>query len=191
MYIVVQDDVDGHLKFKFHIGKKSKRKTASTSSETTPASPNNAYHGENVNSSSSGAGTDNVITPNVREEAQLIDTDPLGGLKQASTSSLELEPGDDPLTSLGEEGGGGEVGGVTQTKLVEKSDSRQDVNNYRHGDHHGGAGYGECLSNEDHANVRGFMYELVGRRLLPHLNEALKSLNEWVRSINVQCMTKN
>ena len=46
-----------------------------------------------------------------------------------------------------------------------------------------GARYGECLSSGDHAHLRAFVNELVGKRLLPHLNEALKSLNEWVRSI--------
>jgi hypothetical protein len=47
-----------------------------------------------------------------------------------------------------------------------------------------GARYGECLSSGDHAHLRAFVHELVGKRLLPHLNEALKSLNEWVRKIN-------
>lgn len=49
-----------------------------------------------------------------------------------------------------------------------------------HGDGEGNGRYGECLSNGDQANLRAFVNELVGRRLLPHLNEALKSLNEWV-----------
>ena len=51
---------------------------------------------------------------------------------------------------------------------------------YGHGD---SARYGECLSSGDHTNVRGFVHELVAKRLLPHLNEALRSLNEWVMKI--------
>ena len=54
-----------------------------------------------------------------------------------------------------------------------------------------GARYGECLSSGDHAHLRAFVNELVGKRLLPHLNEALKSLNEWVRKTNAYASYNN
>ena len=40
--------------------------------------------------------------------------------------------------------------------------------------------YGQCLNEEDHHRLRNFVMELVTRKLLPHLNEVLKNLNEWV-----------
>ena len=122
-----------------------------------------------------------MITPNVREEAQLMDSDPLGGSQQTSSSSLEVEPGNDPLSQFSSAGErGGEGGGVTFTNSMRKSESGQEVNEHLHGDRQGGARYGERLTKEDHSHLLNFVYELVGRRLLPHLNEALKSLNEWV-----------
>ena len=51
--------------------------------------------------------------------------------------------------------------------------------------HSDSARYGEYLSSGDHAHLRAFIHELVGKRLLPHLNEALKSLNEWVRLLHM------
>ena len=159
------------MKFKFHIGKKSKKKTPSTSSYgTTPSSPNNAHHGETTNSA------EIIIAPNVREEAQLMDNDTFAGDRQTSGSSLEVEPGNDPL-SLITSSGEGEGGETTIINSMTKSES---ILPSEHWQRQSGARYGACLSNEDHTNLRSFVYELVGRRLLPHLNEALKSLNEWV-----------
>ena len=40
--------------------------------------------------------------------------------------------------------------------------------------------YGRCLSEDDHRNLRNFVIDLVAKKLLPHLNEVLKNLNEWV-----------
>ena len=45
----------------------------------------------------------------------------------------------------------------------------------------GSVRYGQCLKIEDHERLAGFVQELVGKRLLPHLSEVLKNLNEWVR----------
>ena len=42
-----------------------------TPTETTPTSPNDAHQGETPNSPG-------IIAPNVREEAQLMDADPIG-----------------------------------------------------------------------------------------------------------------
>ena len=58
-------------------------------------------------------------------------------------------------------------------------------------DHYEGARYGECLSSGDHTHLRAFVHELVGKRLLPHLNEALRSLNEWVRRCTCTCVNIN
>ena len=54
------------------MGKRSKRKpSTNTPTETTPTSPNNAHQGEPPNSPG-------IIAPNVREEAQLMDPEPIG-----------------------------------------------------------------------------------------------------------------
>ena len=45
--------------------------------------------------------------------------------------------------------------------------------------------YGQCLSEDDHRNIRNFVMDLVARRLLPHLNEVLRNLNEWVGSLYI------
>ncbi len=47
-----------------------------------------------------------------------------------------------------------------------------------------GSKYGQCLKIEDHQRMAEFMEVLVGRRLLPHLTEVLKNLNEWVGPCN-------
>lgn len=166
---------------KFHVGKKSKRKpSTNASSETTAIPPNNAHHtGENISSPG-------VIAPNVREEPQLIDEDSLSESKQQiSSTSLEVEPGNDPLSRLtGSTSSGEGEGGETMTNSLRRTDfagSGHQVNALQHhSNHQGSARYGECLSEGDHTNLKGFVHELVGKRLLPHLNEALKSLNEWV-----------
>lgn len=105
--------------------------------------------------------------------------DTFAGDHQTSGSSLEVEPGNDPLSQL-TSSGEGEGGGNTVINSVAKSDSREAISPSERRQRQGEARYGAWLSSEDHTHLRSFVYELVGRRLLPHLNEALKSLNEWV-----------
>ena len=39
------------------------------------------------------------------------------------------------------------------------------------------------MNEEDHHRLRNFVMELVTRKLLPHLNEVLKNLNECVSEV--------
>lgn len=47
-----------------------------------------------------------------------------------------------------------------------------------------GSKFGQCLKIEDHQRLAEFVEVLVGKRLLPHLTEVLKNLNEWVSPCN-------
>ena len=109
-------------------------------------------------------------------------SDPL--TPEASLTSA-VQPGDDPLSQSLPHG----------ERLSEGLSNSMD---HAHHNEEGGAGrvgarpgawsYGRCLSEDDHRNLRNFVIDLVSKKLLPHLNEVLKNLNEWVSGSHLQCM---
>ena len=138
--------------------------------------PNDAHQEEaNSNLSNSGSAT---RPDQIREEPRLI-SDP-----EASVSST-VEPGDDPLSQLAASSHTPALGeGLNDripTTLDHSLHNHEELLNSGNGRGRGGvAQYGRCLSEDDHRNLRNFVIDLVSKKLLPHLNEVLKNLNEWV-----------
>ncbi len=138
--------------------------------------PNNDHQeAANLNLSNSGSASQ---PDQIREEPRLI-SDP------ESSLTSTVEPGDDPLSQLA-------AGNRTLPALGEGLNERlpnmldhnflnhEDALNSRGGRGGGAVQYGRCLSEDDQRNLRNFVIDLVSKKLLPHLNEVLKNLNEWV-----------
>lgn len=111
----------------------------------------------------------------IREDPRLISPD---SVSPELSVSLAVEPGGDPLTQLA---------AIPPLPMGEGLESEDPLDhnylNNEEGTKSGkvaGGQYGRCLSEEDHRNIRNFVIDLVSKRLLPHLNEVLKNLNEWV-----------
>ena len=99
-----------------------------------------------------------MITPNVREEAKLVQSSSEESVTGTNENEMEREEGEEEEVG-GEEGGGRgrrEGGGRAQDEV------------------------GRLLSAEDESRVKSFVTEFVGQRLVPHLEAVLKNLNEWV-----------
>ncbi len=115
----------------------------------------------------------------VREEPQLIGI----GMESAESASA-IEPGGDPLSQF--------VASSTSSHGNGSGDVSSQSSEAGLQNHEGGAGgrehsgeetgfrYGRCLTEEDHRAIRSFVSGLVSKKLLPHLNDVLKSVNEWV-----------
>lgn len=162
------EETDGRFALKFRIGqsKKDKQKERSPiAEEEEPAAPTGQEEPP-----------PQILKPNVREEAILIDSD-------ASNEDLNQAPPPPPPPS--------EValGSDPLTQMVSQSEDGYSPKHFvgRYGDSFGSgrrspSGVGQCLTLEDHNALRSFVQEFVGQRLLPHLEAALKNLNEWVVS---------
>ncbi len=158
MCVHSQDEVDG-IKFKF-------RKSNKSSKESPPIVPANGGETPSIKI---------IPTPNnVRHEATL-----------SSNSEQDLDavaPGNDPLTQ-----GSGTIHHALSSADVSTSElyDKQLTNGPNEGAGRlaaAGSKYGQCLKLEDHQRMAEFVEVLVGRRLLSHLTEVLKNLNEWVSS---------
>lgn len=116
----------------------------------------------------------------MREEPQLITSD----LLNSETSTVQ--PGDDPLSQLASVTTVIPISNDNSSNEMRIPSSTADHNLLNHhddslvSDESGLMQFGQCLSEEDHRNLRNFILDLVTKRLLPHLNEVLKNLNEWV-----------
>ena len=176
----IQDEVDGpfrSLKLKL----KSKNKTKH---EATEQAPNNSS--QQVGHIPVAAVDPNLLKPNVREEAKLIDTNSDEELSSVAT-------GDDPLSQIAARSADG-IATATGTPSSRGGDAGEPnsdapgngagVRGVRgEGGEGGRVKVGHCLSLEDHNQLRAFTQEFVAERLLPHLETVLKSLNDWVRHI--------
>ena len=133
--------------------------------------PNNAQPEETPNLTST-----DVIKPT--QEPQLITSDP-------NLSSM-VETGEDPLSQLAattslpkdEISNKRTPNSIVDHNLVNQSDLLNSDESHV-------VQYGQCLSEDDHRNIRNFVMDLVARRLLPHFNEVLRNLNEWVGSLYI------
>ena len=120
-----------------------------------------------------------VVKPDqIREDPRLISPD---SMSSELSVSLAVEPGSDPLSQLAAtsplptgEGMGteGPPNSLDHNYLNTEEGTKS-------GEAAGGR-YGRFLSEGDHRSIRNFVMDLVSKRLLPHLNEVLKNLNEWV-----------
>ncbi|CAI8014074.1 Trafficking protein particle complex subunit 8 [Geodia barretti] len=98
-----------------------------------------------------------TITPNVREEAKLVQS-------SSEDSITEMNENKDKRGE-GEEREGEERGGER-----------------REGGRTAPDDVGQFLSAEDETRMRNFVTEFVAQRLVPHLEAVLKNLNEWLIS---------
>lgn len=163
-----QDEVDGGFNLKKRFKSKSKNKSKKDTAKSTPI-PNNAHQ-------SGSDSSPEIIKPNVREEAKLIDLDSLNSptTSEPNQSSM-VAPGNDPLSQLAstpadEEKEEEESLSSSSTPPSMRSSSSNLIRQY-----------GQCLSKEDHSNLQVFVQEMVGKKLLTHLNDLLKTLNDTVR----------
>ena len=124
------------------------------------------------------------VVPNisrVQEEPQLIAPSDSDLAQPAST----VQPGDDPLSQFAAKSLS--PLGERTAVVVNALPGAGGLQNHREelaegeGQEGGVAQYGRYLSEGDHRSIRRFVLELVAKRLLPHLNEVLRNLNEWVR----------
>lgn len=158
--------MDGGLNLKRRFKLKSKNKAKKDATTKSTSIPNNTHQ-------SGSDSSPEFIKPNVREEAKLIDLDPLNSptSPEFNQSSI-VTPGNDPLSQLA-----GSPDNEEEERLSNSSSPSSEAgsssNILRQ--------FGQCLSQEDHNNLQAFVQELVGKRLLPHLNDVLKSLNDTVR----------
>ena len=117
----------------------------------------------------------------IREEPQLISPD----LSNSNMNvSMDVQPGDDPLSQLAAKSGVPKD--ENSNDRIQKSMANHNLVNHDDLLNVGRTGvvqYGQCLNEEDHHRLRNFVMELVTRKLLPHLNEVLKNLNEWVNEV--------
>ena len=175
LFFPLQDETDSAFR-KFHFRKRSKKKNSNASTPSTPSSlvPNNAHPEANSR-------PDPILE---EQQQKLVDSpavaSPENSLSSSSSSSV-LEPGADPLSKLA--AAKSSKSSLTKEEAHSNSLEWSYLNNEEGG--YPGEGvvsvqYGKCLSEEDHRNLRNFVIDLVSKRLLPHLNEVLKSLNEWV-----------
>jgi hypothetical protein len=119
-----------------------------------------------------------VKPDHIREDPRLISPD---SMSPELSVSLAVEPGDDPLSQLA---------ATSPQPTREGLETEESLNILDHNYWNNDDGvkseevaqghYGLCLSDVDHRNIRNFVMDLVLKRLLPHLNEVLKNLNEWV-----------
>ena len=167
----MQDEVDAGFKFKFRKAKKPQK-------ESPPTVPNNEHSGDLPPIAE-------VPDPNhAREEPKLFSSSSSDSLNPQSATTHTVAHGNDPLTQ--------EVPTTIHHALSSADFSKTETrdaylaNGAVEGSRSGGARYGQCLTVEDHGRLRGFVEELVGKRLLPHLSEVLRNLNEWV-SVHKWC----
>ena len=183
VFLCWQDEPDGRFKLKFSIGQKKNRKSPRISQEVsasnhTPSPP--LVTDTSSSSSSSTAITTTLsssppsstisaplptdfhplaevatetISPNVREEARLVESGSEESLPEVNQSYSSSSSG--------------HVTGGLGWSQVEGGAKPQAV--------------GECLSADDENSVENFMSEFVGHKLLPHLEAVVRNLNEWVR----------
>ena len=157
--------MDGGFKFKFKKGRKSPK-------DSPPTASSDQHKGELP-----------VIkeTPDpnsVREEAVLFTVSPPDP-DATSPTPHTVAPGNDPLTQDNQ---------TTIHHALSSSDFSESEGKEKYsvngavegGGRSGGTRYGQGLSLEDHTRLAMFVEELVGKRLLPHLSEVLRNLNEWV-----------
>lgn len=115
---------------------------------------------------------------NAREEATLFTIS--NSDSDLSSQSQTVAPGNDPLTQQSTTihhalSSADFSGSESSEKLIALNGPIE-----KNGGFGGTQKYGQCLKIEDHQRLAEFVQELVGRRLLPHLAEVLKILNEWV-----------
>ena len=159
--------MDGGFKWKRRF--KSKNKAKKDTSKTT-AVPNNTHQ-------SGSDSSPEFIKPNVREEAKLFDLDPLNSPTLDANQSSIVAPGNDPLSQLAGSPDDQEEEERLSNSSTPPSEDNSVSNLLRQ--------YGQCLSQEDHNNLQAFVQEMVGKRLLSHLNDFLKTLNDTVRGMCV------
>ena len=118
----------------------------------------------------------------IQAEPQLVGSDSttFESTQNSSTAST-VKPGDDPLSQF------------AATNWLPRGNGSMDTVSNVHGESgllnhmdlmgvkRDGVQYGRCLSDGDHQSLKGFVVELATKKLLPHLNEVLKNLNELVR----------
>lgn len=115
----------------------------------------------------------------VREEPQLIGSDAM--ISEPTQPASTVHPGDDPLSQFAAKSSSPRGNGSGETSnAFAGSGVLNHGNELMGGEMGGGVQYGCCLSEEDHRSLKGFVIDLVTKKLLPHLNEVLKNLNEWV-----------
>ena len=157
--------MDGGFKFKFKKGRKSPK-------DSPPTPPSNKQRGELP------VIKENPDPNSVREEAVLFTVSPPDP-DLSSPTPHTVAPGNDPLTQENQ---------TTIHHALSSADFSESEGKEKYtvngavegGGSSGGARYGQCLSLEDHKSLTMFVEELVGKRLLPHLSEVLRNLNEWV-----------
>ena len=100
-----------------------------------------------------------------------------------SETTSSVQPGDDPLSQLAAKTSLPLGEGLSETlpnSLDHNFLNDEELMSLGGGVGREGVSYGRCLSEDDHRNLRNFVIDLVSKKLLPHLNEVLKNLNEWV-----------
>ena len=156
-----QDEVDSPFNFRRKLGNKLLKRDKHKKQEPQrqePQIPNNEE-------------TPEIIKPNdAREEAQLFES---GSNESLNQEPLEVTPGNDPLSQLASEN-------PTKSAVISLLDPVEGSVERQKGGR-SSALVGLCLSLEDHHQLKAFVQEFVGQRLLPHLEAVLKNLNEWVR----------
>ena len=161
MLFFFQDEVDSPFNFRRKLGNKLLKRDKHKKQEPQrqePQIPNNEE-------------TPEIIKPNdAREEAQLFES---GSNESLNQEPLEVTPGNDPLSQLASEN-------PTKSAVISLLDPVEGSVERQKGGR-SSALVGLCLSLEDHHQLKAFVQEFVGQRLLPHLEAVLKNLNEWVR----------
>ena len=156
-----QDEVDSGFKFKL---RKSKNKP---SNESPPTVPNNKGNSP----------TNNAVPDlnSAREEPTLFTI----SNSDSDLNTQAVAVGNDPLT----QNSGTIHHALSNADFSVGESCEKYVTNgpIERGRETGNMRYGQCLKIEDHERLGEFVQELVGKRLLPHLSEVLKNLNEWVR----------
>ena len=110
----------------------------------------------------------------MREEPQLIGI----GIESSEPS---VQPGDDPLSQFAASSSTSSQGNGSGSVSAQSSEAGVGNHEVEEGASEGVEfRYGRCLTEEDHRAIRNFVLDLVSKKLLPHLNEVLKNLNEWV-----------
>ena len=185
MYPCLQDEVDGRFKLKFKTKNTDKSTEVKTSKNSPPLLNNEHQPIGNIPT------IPEIIDPkNAREEATLFSSSGSDS-SLISPHSLVVAPGNDPLTG-NTRTNKPPVIGETISHALSTADFMADeqartlsqvlsngANEVKTNSLPAVSKYGQYLSIVDRTRVRDFVQEL-GRRLLVHLCEVLKNLNEWV-----------
>lgn len=119
-------------------------------------------------------------SPEVRKIERVCEEPQLIGIESSESTSSSVQPGDDPLSQFAAKTRGNSLGDASNPSMESSLQNHEAEEGAGEGAEEKGFRYGRCLSEEDHRIIKAFITDLVTKKLLPHLNEVLKSLNEWV-----------